>query len=418
MKAVKNNIIGTGIAMAIALAAWLPGNINAAEQMKPMKGAEHLLMLNKIETKAQADALKPDDDDDPGAVDLVMDLLSRFAGAFQSYTLPKQTIGDRSFWMNAGPDATPGTADDQFKDPMELAGKTAATVANAYGWDLENARVPAFSVGYQLARSGAQMGRGAYEWAEGMAKSDPGMVAGGQADTQEGARQLSSMFGLVGKTLYNMRYPEDQEGRIGRQAITQAANELGIQKATPPPVTGFMAPTPVRRELQEAGRAIVDGDPDAAERARSMASFIWQRSYERSVRAGDNDTVARKNADSAVKRNLSGLNPYETALGRTLTPEQYAKLKEVLGNNPTIRRDEAAAEAVIKAVSEKPPGEMTPFAPSPAMMSPVRQSGSRGIRRISLRTGGGSRRRGVGRGTGLRRRTRLPKPRKVRIRWA
>lgn len=61
MKAVKNNIIGTGIAMAVALAAWLPGNINAAEQMKPMKGAEHLLMLNKIETKAQADALKPDD---------------------------------------------------------------------------------------------------------------------------------------------------------------------------------------------------------------------------------------------------------------------------------------------------------------------------------------------------------------------
>jgi len=61
MKAVKNNIIGTGIAMAVALAAWLPGNLNAAEPMKPMKGAEHLLMLNKIETKAQADALKPDD---------------------------------------------------------------------------------------------------------------------------------------------------------------------------------------------------------------------------------------------------------------------------------------------------------------------------------------------------------------------
>jgi hypothetical protein len=61
MKAVKNNIIGTGIAMAIAFAAWLPGNINAAEEMKPMKGGEHLLMLQKVETKAQADALKPND---------------------------------------------------------------------------------------------------------------------------------------------------------------------------------------------------------------------------------------------------------------------------------------------------------------------------------------------------------------------
>lgn len=61
MKTVQNNIIRTGIAMAIAFAAWLPTNLNAAEEMKPMKGGEHLLMLNKIETKAQADALKPDD---------------------------------------------------------------------------------------------------------------------------------------------------------------------------------------------------------------------------------------------------------------------------------------------------------------------------------------------------------------------
>ena len=62
MKTVKNNIIGTGIVMAIAVAAWLPTNMNAADEpMKPMKGGEHLLMLQKVETKAQADALKPDD---------------------------------------------------------------------------------------------------------------------------------------------------------------------------------------------------------------------------------------------------------------------------------------------------------------------------------------------------------------------
>lgn len=61
MKTVNNNLIGTGIAMAMALAAWLPTSLSAAEEMKPMKGGEHLLMLNKIETKAQADALKPAD---------------------------------------------------------------------------------------------------------------------------------------------------------------------------------------------------------------------------------------------------------------------------------------------------------------------------------------------------------------------
>lgn len=42
-------------AFALVLAA------NAAEQMKPMKGGEHLMMLNKVETKGEADALKVDD---------------------------------------------------------------------------------------------------------------------------------------------------------------------------------------------------------------------------------------------------------------------------------------------------------------------------------------------------------------------
>jgi hypothetical protein len=61
MKTVKNNIIGTGMAMAIALAAWLPNTASAAEDMKPMKGGEHLLMLNKIETTKDLNALKTDD---------------------------------------------------------------------------------------------------------------------------------------------------------------------------------------------------------------------------------------------------------------------------------------------------------------------------------------------------------------------
>lgn len=399
---------GAGVATSAMLAAYATVAGKAAAQAAISSASAALAAL-----------LKPDDDEDEWTVvDTIMDLLSRFAGAFQNYTQPKQMLHDRGFWMNAGPDATPGTADDQFKDKGELAAKLGMLAASAYGWDIEGGRIPAASVTYQLARSSAQMGRGMYYWAEGKLLDDPGTVVGGESDTQEGARQLASMLGLVGKTLYNMRYPEDQEGRISRQAILDAANGLGIQKAVAPPVTGFVAPTPVRRELQEAGRAIVDGDPDAAERARSIASFIWQRSYERSIRAGDADAVARKNADSAVKRNLSGLNPFETALGRTLTPEQYAKLREVLGSNPAIKRDEAAAEAVIRAISEKPPGEMKPFAPSSAMLSPVRSEGFGGTRRVSLgRRAGGSRLRGL---RGLRRRGRLPTPRRraVRIRWA
>lgn len=54
--------MSAGVAIAVALAALLPTIAAAAEvPMKPMKGGEHLLMLNKMETKAEAEALKPDD---------------------------------------------------------------------------------------------------------------------------------------------------------------------------------------------------------------------------------------------------------------------------------------------------------------------------------------------------------------------
>jgi hypothetical protein len=50
--------LALALAIVVAIGAVSSG---AAEKMKPMKGAEHLMMLNKVETKAEADALKPDD---------------------------------------------------------------------------------------------------------------------------------------------------------------------------------------------------------------------------------------------------------------------------------------------------------------------------------------------------------------------
>ncbi len=63
MKTVNNkNLLSAGVAIALTMAVWLPTTTTAADEpMKPMKGGEHMLMLNKVETKAQADALKPDD---------------------------------------------------------------------------------------------------------------------------------------------------------------------------------------------------------------------------------------------------------------------------------------------------------------------------------------------------------------------
>src|SRR6266536_4590472 len=61
MKTVNKTILGNAMVVGLAMADWLPNTANAAEQMKPMKGGEHLLMLQGINTKEEADALKNED---------------------------------------------------------------------------------------------------------------------------------------------------------------------------------------------------------------------------------------------------------------------------------------------------------------------------------------------------------------------
>ena len=53
--------LGAGLAVALAFASGCATNSSTGDQMKPMKGGEHQMMLNKIETKEQADAVTPDD---------------------------------------------------------------------------------------------------------------------------------------------------------------------------------------------------------------------------------------------------------------------------------------------------------------------------------------------------------------------
>ena len=65
MKTVNTkNLLSAGVAIAMAMSAWLPTTASAADEtkpMKPMKGGEHMLMLQGINTKQEVDALKTDD---------------------------------------------------------------------------------------------------------------------------------------------------------------------------------------------------------------------------------------------------------------------------------------------------------------------------------------------------------------------
>jgi len=61
---ILSKIMLGSIATAVAIMASLPGAASAADEtkpMKPMKGGEHMMMLQGINTQEQADALKTDD---------------------------------------------------------------------------------------------------------------------------------------------------------------------------------------------------------------------------------------------------------------------------------------------------------------------------------------------------------------------
>ena len=55
----NRNVLGTVAAIAIAFTAWLPRTASAADE--PMKGGQHLLHLQSLNTKKEVDALKTGD---------------------------------------------------------------------------------------------------------------------------------------------------------------------------------------------------------------------------------------------------------------------------------------------------------------------------------------------------------------------
>jgi hypothetical protein len=56
-----STVLGPVLVMVIAISGGLALPSFAADEMQSMKGAEHLMMLKQIKTRAQAEALKPGD---------------------------------------------------------------------------------------------------------------------------------------------------------------------------------------------------------------------------------------------------------------------------------------------------------------------------------------------------------------------
>lgn len=252
----------------------------------------------------------------------------------------------------------------------DIAIDMAKAAPSAYGLSADSSRIPFVSMLEQGGSGAYQAMRGAGQYVAGW--GDPGAEAGAKADIKAGIRTTMGMYGFAGQTLSDLLMPGGTEDRVVANAIKNAAHEEGVRIE---PFTfnqqSFAAPTPIRKSLMEAGRKLSAGDQTAGTEIDGIAKFVYDRAYNRTINNGGTEEDAAKAGDSAVKSALRGLNPYEHAIGHTLTEGQYAALQKRLAGRPEVARDEQAANAVIDRISQSPPSG-DPFNPSESMRSPVK----------------------------------------------
>lgn len=265
---------------------------------------------------------------------------------------------------------TPDKAGFWERPIADIAIDMAKAAPSAFGLSTDSSRIPFVSMLEQGGSGAYQAMRGAGQYVAGW--GDPGAEAGAKADIKAGIRTTMGMYGFAGQTLSDLLMPGGTEDRVVANAIKNAAYEEGVR--IEPFAFGqqsFAAPTPIRKSLMEAGRKLAAGDQAAATEIDGIAKFVYDRAYNRTINNGGTEEDAAKAGDSAVKSALRGLNPYEHAIGHTLTEEQYAALQKRLAGRPEVARDEQAADAVIDRISQSPPSG-DPFNPSESMRSPVK----------------------------------------------
>lgn len=386
-------------ALALSLAYWIP---LAARQGILGAASDSMRRISEI--------LSGDEppEDEQGMADWsnrmfakLCAVLHNIPGIDQLLNLASATTRAASRALIPGAKVLPWQSSFTDRPASEIAKDLALSVPAGVGITLDGYRLPAIDLAYQGASAATQVGRGVLGYLS--AHDAPGQEEAGKVDMVAGMKQALSLYGIAGRTLGEMILPATTEDRVGRRAILNAAADAGVQAAAPFQTQGFASPTPIRRTLMDAGRKMLSGDAQAEQTVLNMAQFVYDRAKNKSVNQGDDAEAAEKAGLSAVKNALRTLNPYEAALGRSITEEQFDALKSKLGKNAAVERDERAAEAVINSVASKygfevTTGMLTPTKKPPGSGRPRGGSKSRYGRR-SLGRSGRSRygRRSIGR---------------------
>ena len=319
---------------------------------------------------AEAIAAPPDDDDD--LWDWIQNLLARFVSAWEINSAPQLTPKDKS-WLNR---PILAIAWDVLQTPLKSRGLDRIATGNGF-------MAPGPGILLQIAEAGMLAARATMEVMTG--KNVEAKV-----DAANASRSILQSFGELGRVLANFFHGTPR--RQTSSAIRDAANEQGVQvvSRTAPSTFAFQRDAALQPELLGAALAFSEANPEDREAAKkrlvSVAQAIYQRAYDRVIDRGGfaNPVEAKDEADRAgqraVQSAVSSIEPVTRAIGRSVTPDEYAKLKTsgVLENPEVVRETKAVAAAAQALATTPTPTGRAMVNPSQAVTSPISHAGSGG----------------------------------------
>jgi hypothetical protein len=324
----------------------------------------------------------PDEDDEEGLVDWLSDNLARVLALLHVTwaTAPAAALA-RGVEQSFQPAARPMPWENGFwlRPQSQILADVADSAVGGLGFSVSDPSLPAISLLKNVVKSTTQLGRGALGLADGAETR-----AAAIADIKGGLRGAANFLGAWGAALAEAALPGGNAGRESRRELQQAARNAGIVIQPGQAPDGWTAPLSLRKELLAAGLRMNAGDAGAEATIQGLASFSWQRAYDRAIEQGDTEREAADKAEAAVKRILPELDPIRNALGRSVRAEELAKLKQAL-DLPSVKADVAAAKTVVAAIERGLPGKMRPFRASAASRSPLRRGRSGPKARAKLR---------------------------------
>jgi hypothetical protein len=327
--------------------------------------------FNELQTtiaRTIADALRvpPDKDDEWSVFHWMRNILARAFASFEVNASPKANPWEKSWWQR------PWT---------EIALEVARDIPAGVGIDrlAEGGSLKTPFSG-MMVQSMETVGLAVKAIFEALGGDTP------QAKTNAllSAKNALGMFGELGRAMGNMLMPNRRQSV---HDIRKAAIDAGV-KFTPPDTSfgfQFMQNTPTRGPLLDAALQVSQARSEAdrlaaSDRLKEVSREIYQAAFDKVVERGGfaNEHDARKAADEAgrkaVQSALSAMEPVTRALGRSVTPTEFAALKATGVLDSTAVQEESAAVAVAARIlsnTKTPDGGHSLATNTKAVSSPI-----------------------------------------------